>query len=147
MIGVIISVTPAVSDVTDVDCPQTGFLIKALNSSERKKFDYDCLHRCCIIIRTGGVPCCLGSVAFGSPRLCSNLIKCEKRGQARGPETPPPPASTRSSDRISKHSGGEALTFGLIVGSRHSHEQDAVTRKKWRPECVCVCVSDSSLDQ
>lgn len=29
-----------------------------------------------------GVPCCLGSAVFGSLCLCSNLIKCEKRGQA-----------------------------------------------------------------
>lgn len=41
----------------------------------------------CIIIRTeGGVwGCCLGSAMFGSLCLCSNLIKCENRGQPWGP--------------------------------------------------------------
>lgn len=37
---------------------------------------------CLMGVFEGGVPCCLGSAVFGRLCLCSNLIKCEKRGQA-----------------------------------------------------------------
>lgn len=78
----------------------------------------------------GGVLCCLGSTVFGSLCLCSNLFKCENRGQARGPlhhHLSAPSEHPNNNNKQTFENRHRKTNLGSIIGTSPSCEGDVAT--------------------